>query len=175
MNAAGRALRAAGVAASLALGAVLLFASAARAVGVGERAPEFALPGIDGRIHALAELRGRVVYVDFWASWCAPCRRSFPWMNGMHRRYAARGLSIVAINVDRERSAAERFLERTPADFPIALDPKGESPAAFGVRGMPSAYLIDGSGTVVRVEEGFRDERTPALEAQIRTLLGAPP
>ena len=76
----------------------------------------------DGETIALAHLRGRVVYVDFWASWCAPCRRSFPWMNEMQQRYADRGLTIVAINVDRRRADADQFLQINTARFAVVYD-----------------------------------------------------
>ncbi|MEP6679010.1 MAG: TlpA disulfide reductase family protein [Betaproteobacteria bacterium] len=145
----------------------------ARAVAEGDAAPAFALPSATGDTVSLEGLRGKVVYVDFWASWCGPCRRSFPWMNAMHRKYGDKGLSIVAVNVDRKRADAERFLVQVPADFPIVYDAPGATPAAYGVKGMPSAYLIDATGRIVAVEQGFRDERASELEAQVRALIGA--
>jgi cytochrome c biogenesis protein CcmG, thiol:disulfide interchange protein DsbE len=141
------------------------------ATAAGEEAPSFALPTATGEVISLPRLAGRVVYVDFWASWCTPCRRSFPWMNEMHERYAERGLAIVAINVDRKRTDADAFLARHPAKFAVLFDPAGASPAAYAVPGMPTSYLIDARGAVVLVESGFRDERLPAIEARIRSLL----
>ncbi len=148
-----------------------LFATAAAAVGTGEPAPAFSLPTAAGDPVALDKLRGRVVYVDFWASWCGPCRRSFPWMNEMQQKYAANGLAIVGVNVDKRRPDAERFLQQTPASFTIVYDPAGKTPEAYAVKGMPSSYLIDGDGRVVAVETGFRDEQKAELEARIRSLL----
>src|SRR5512139_2100825 len=89
--------------ATAAIVAALLFAGRAGAVEPGAPAPALALPDAQGATVALDRLRGRVVYVDFWASWCAPCKRSFPWMNELQRRYGAQGLAIVAINVDKRR------------------------------------------------------------------------
>lgn len=152
------------------LGAIALAAGAA-AASIGETAPAFALPTASGDNVALDKLRGRVVYVDFWASWCAPCRRSFPWMNEMQQKYGARGLTIVGINVDKRRADAERFLQHTPAAFTVVYDEAGASPAAFAVKGMPSSYLIDAQGKVVEVEIGFHDDRKAALEERIRALL----
>ena len=150
--------------------AIALHAGAA-AAGIGETAPAFALPTASGDTVALDKLRGRVVYVDFWASWCAPCRRSFPWMNEMQQKYGARGFTIVGINVDKRRADAERFLQQTPAAFTVVYDEAGASPAAFAVKGMPSSYLIDVQGKVVEAENGFHDERKAALEERIRSLL----
>jgi thiol-disulfide isomerase/thioredoxin len=157
-----------------ALVAALALAGAAQALAVepGEPAPEFALPTAGGEIIALDRLRGQVVYVDFWASWCGPCRRSFPWMNEMHRKYGGKGLAIVAINVDRKRADAQRFLAQTPAEFTIVYDAPGAAPAAYAVKGMPSSYLINAGGKVVAVERGFRDRSSAMLEQRIRALLG---
>jgi len=143
----------------------------AAAVGAGEPAPSFALPTAAGDTVALEKLRGRVVYVDFWASWCGPCRRSFPWMSEMQQKYGARGFTIVGINVDKRRADAERFLQETPAAFTIVFDEAGKSPAAFAVKGMPSSYLIDADGKVVAVESGYRDEQKAPLEERIRALV----
>ena len=143
----------------------------AGAVDVGEHAPSFALPTAAGDSVSLERMRGRVVYVDFWASWCGPCRRSFPWMNEMQRRYGDKGLSIVAINVDKKRADATRFLSETPAEFTVVYDAPGAIPAAYAVKGMPSSYLIDTSGNVVAVEQGFRDQSPAALEQKIRALI----
>jgi thiol-disulfide isomerase/thioredoxin len=148
-------------------------ANAAFAAGIGDPAPAFGLRDAHGDSLSLENLRGQVVYVDFWASWCGPCRRSFPWMNDMHSRYGGRGLAIVAINVDRNPADAARFLERNPAQFAVVYDQAGVTPLAYAVREMPSSYLIDSRGKVVEVEHGFHDERKAALEQRIQALLAA--
>jgi cytochrome c biogenesis protein CcmG, thiol:disulfide interchange protein DsbE len=148
-----------------------LVAESARATNVGDPAPPFSLATAHGDTIALPQLRGRVVYVDFWASWCAPCRRSFPWMNEMQQRYGDRGFTIVAINVDRRRADADQFLQANIARFAVVYDGEGVTPLAYSVAGMPSSYLIDARGTVVNIEQGFRDDRKAALEDQIRSLL----
>jgi len=153
---------------------VALLASApVCAAAPGEMAPVFALQTAAGDMVSLERLRGKVVYVDFWASWCGPCRRSFPWMNEMHRKYGDKGLAIVAVNVDKKRADAERFLAQVPAAFTIVYDMPGATPAAYAVKGMPSSYLIDASGRIVTVEQGFSDERAAELEAQLRGMIGA--
>jgi thiol-disulfide isomerase/thioredoxin len=155
----------------LAIAAALIAAFPALAVAPGENAPTFALPTAANETVALDRLRGRVVYVDFWASWCAPCRRSFPWMNEMQQKYGARGLTVVGVNVDKRRPDAERFLQQTPATFTVVYDEAGRSPEAYGVKAMPTSYLIDAAGRVVAVESGFRDEQKAALEERIRALV----
>ena len=154
-----------------ALACSALVSAAAAAVDVGERAPLFALPTAAGDTVALERLRGKVVYVDFWASWCGPCRRSFPWMNAMNRKYGAQGLTIVAINVDKKHEDAMRFLSEMPTEFTVVYDAPGAVPAAYAVQGMPSSYLIDQSGNVSAIEQGFHDESRTTLEQKIRALL----
>ena len=149
----------------------VLAAAPAFAVRTGEPAPAFTLAGADGEAVDLVRLRGRVVYVDFWASWCTPCRRSFPWMNELNARYRGAGLTIVAVNVDKRRGDALAFLRDVPARFTVVFDAEGKTPAAFDVKGMPSSYLIDREGRIVAIEEGFRDERVGAIEQHIRALL----
>lgn len=149
--------------------------SPAAAVGVGETAPAFRLLTADGTAISLEALRGQVVYVDFWASWCGPCKRSFPWMNELEARLRGRGFSVVAINVDKQRTDAQRFLATTPASFTVVYDAAGTSPAAYSVKGMPSSYLVDRAGRVVHVESGFRDDAKAALEARIVALLNQRP
>jgi cytochrome c biogenesis protein CcmG, thiol:disulfide interchange protein DsbE len=134
----------------------------------------FSLPNAGGNAIALEKLRGQVVYLDFWASWCGPCRRSFPWMSELQERYKDRGLVIVAINVDKKRADAERFLQTNSARFTVLFDPEGSAPLAYDVVGMPSSYLIDRHGMIVDVEPGFLDERKLAREQAIRALLAAP-
>ena len=135
-----------------------------------ETAPAFTLPTNTGQV-TLSELQGKVVYLDFWASWCPPCRQSFPWMNEMQRRYADQGLAIVAINLDKERSLVEKFLQETPAEFTIAYDPDGQVAEAYRVGGMPSSYIIDRAGQVVKVHLGFRHADSAKLERALRQAL----
>jgi len=145
----------------------------ALALSAGAPAPSFALLDAQGGLVSLEKLRGQVVYVDFWASWCGPCRRSFPFMNELHARYGHRGLAIVAVNVDRNRADAERLLQQVPASFRIVFDAAGVTPLAWGAGAMPSSYIIDPRGTIVQVEQGFRDERRAVVEERIRSLLPA--
>src|SRR5258706_9371226 len=160
---------------ALALAILLWGTGVAGATDAGQPAPDVALPDAQGTVIALETLRGKVVYVDFWASWCGPCRRSFPWMNELHERYAGRGLIIVAVNVDKKRADAERFLAQYPAAFAVVFDPAGALPQAYAVPGMPTSYLVDARGNIVHVEPGFHDDQRAALEARIRSLLADRP
>jgi len=157
----------------LVLVASLAASSAALALDVGDRAPPLALPDVAGQQVDLQGLRGNVVYVDFWASWCGPCKRSFPWMNEMARKYASKGLRIVAINVDKKRDDADRFLRTAPAEFTVVYDAAGMSPAAWQVKSMPSSYLVDATGRIAWVESGFRDDRKMDVEERIRSALAS--
>jgi cytochrome c biogenesis protein CcmG/thiol:disulfide interchange protein DsbE len=121
----------------------------------------------------LAPLRGKVVLVDFWASWCAPCRQSFPWLNDMQAKYGPRGLVVIGVNVDRERGEAERFLRDTPAEFRILYDPDGALAARYEVPGMPSSYVFGPNGELVGRHVGFRKAARTEREAELVRLLAA--
>jgi thiol-disulfide isomerase/thioredoxin len=163
-------LRRAGVAGILAGLAVLSMPAAA--LDAGAPAPDFSLPGLAQAVN-LAALKGKVVYVDFWASWCGPCRQSFPFMNDLQSRYRAQGLEVLAVNLDAKREDADRFLGQFPASFTVAFDAKGESAKRFEVKGMPSSVLIGRDGRIVAAHKGFREEDRQELEARIARALEA--
>jgi thiol-disulfide isomerase/thioredoxin len=119
----------------------------------------------------LARHRGKVVLVDFWASWCEPCRRSFPWLNSMHARYADRGLVVIGVNVDRERAQADRFLRDVPAAFQIVYDPTGTLASHYDLPGMPVSLVIGPNGEVVARHIGFRSSLSAQREAELQQLL----
>ena len=111
--------------------------------------------------------RGKVVVLDFWASWCVPCRRSFPWLNAMHAKYADDGLVIIGVNVDREHAEATRFLAEYPADFRIYFDSEGRYAAEYGVEAMPSSFVIGRDGQVRARHLGFKVQKQADYEAAI--------
>ena len=150
-----------------------LVSGAALAVEEGEPAPDFNLPSIysDQPNIALADLRGKAVYVDFWASWCAPCLSSLPLYNELYHKYRDQGLEIVAINVDNPVEDGLDFLLDTPLDFLIPADPDGESAELFGVIGMPTSYLISPEGEVTLVHMGFRNGDIEIIEEEIQKVL----
>jgi cytochrome c biogenesis protein CcmG, thiol:disulfide interchange protein DsbE len=119
----------------------------------------------------LARYRGKVVLVDFWASWCEPCRRSFPWLNSMHARYAQRGLVVIGVNLDRERAEADRFLRDVPAAFQIVYDPTGALASHYDLPAMPVSLVIGPNGEVVARHIGFRSSLSEQREAEVQQLL----
>lgn len=146
----------------------------ARATGAtsdaAKHAPSFSLPGKSGTV-SLDSLHGKVVYVDFWASWCGPCQLSFPWMRDLHDRYAQQGLVIVAIDLDKDRDAADKFLARHPSPFLVAFDPAGKTAEAYDVGSLPSSYLIGPDGSVLHAMAGFDAEKGAETEKLIQTAL----
>jgi thiol-disulfide isomerase/thioredoxin len=151
--------------------AAALEATSASALDQGAAAPQFDLPGKDGTVQ-LAKFQGKLVYVDFWASWCGPCRQSFPWMNEMQAKYGARGLQVVGVNLDAKSDDARRFLAETPARFAIAFDPAGATPRAYGIKGMPSSVLVGPDGKVLYQHAGFKAADRAELEHVIQKALG---
>jgi thiol-disulfide isomerase/thioredoxin len=115
--------------------------------------------------------KGKVVYLDFWASWCGPCRKSFPWMNDMQEKYRKQGLLVLSVNVDNDKSLAEQFLVEVPANFNVVYDAKGKIARKFKLKGMPSSYLIDRTGKVVNAHIGFSAIKKIKYEQEIKTLL----
>jgi cytochrome c biogenesis protein CcmG/thiol:disulfide interchange protein DsbE len=129
-----------------------------------------AAPSLD-----LTQHRGRVVIVDFWASWCKPCRQSIPWLNAMRERYGAQGLTIIGVNVDAERRDADRFLNAVPIAFDVVFDPAGDLATQFRVKGMPSSYVFDRNGKLVDTYIGFREATRAEHEAALEKLLNPRP
>jgi cytochrome c biogenesis protein CcmG/thiol:disulfide interchange protein DsbE len=134
------------------------------------KVPDLMLETAQGKL-SLDKLQGQVVYVDFWASWCGPCRKSFPWMNQMQQRYGNKGFKIVAVNVDSDQALANKFLTEHNANFTIAYDPQGKAASAFKVKGMPNSYLIDRNGQIHSSHIGFREKDVASMEAEIKALI----
>ena len=144
-------------------------------VQVGESAPALALPLLPGastELFTLESLRGKVVYLDFWASWCGPCRISFPILNQLRKELGPKGFEVLAVNVDEVESDANNFLSEVPVDFLIVRDPTATTPQTFGILGMPTGYLIDKQGTVREIHQGFRKNDGDKLRTAIMVLLG---
>jgi thiol-disulfide isomerase/thioredoxin len=157
---------------ALILSALALTAGSVSAQEVGSRAPTFDLAGTPKAVR-LAEMKGQVVYVDFWASWCAPCKQSFPWMNEMQAKYGSRGFTVVGVNVDQKREDADKFLAGTPAKFAVAYDTTGKVAEVYQPKGMPTSFLIGADGKVRAVHVGFKDSNREELEREIQSALAA--
>ena len=164
------------VTSALAVVLVTLFLSpAAQAhsakLATGAPAPAFSLPSLNGTTSS-DSLKGKVVYVDFWASWCEPCRRSFAWMKTLQEKYGARGFTIVAVDLDKRREDADAFLDRYPAPFTVAFDPEGKVAEAFGVAAMPSSFLLDANGKLMHAQAGYDPKKTATIETLIASACG---
>lgn len=154
--------------------ALLLVSSLHAGTKPGKLAPDFKLEQIQASKFAqkapsvsLEAFKGKVVYLDFWASWCGPCRQSFPWMNKMQDKYGDKGLEIVAINLDEEKALAMAFLSENKATFNVLFDPAGVTPELYGVMGMPSSYLIDRNGKLLSSSIGFNLKGQATYEAKL--------
>lgn len=119
----------------------------------------------------LAQHEGQVVYLDFWASWCGPCRKSFPWMNEMQEKYRQQGLVIISVNLDANKASAIKFLLENPANFSVIYDPAGDIAQRFKIKGMPSSLLIDRHGQVQQAHSGFFTHKLELYEAQLTAQL----
>lgn len=152
---------------------VSLAASSAHAVTEGEAAPDFTLPSLTGGNLRLEEYRGKVVLVNFWASWCGPCRQEMPILDQIHKRYGSLGFAVLGVNVEAERSKARQVAERTGVSFPLVFDEAQTVSEAWAIESMPYSVLIDRSGKVRYIHKGYKpgDERqyVDALKAVLRS------
>lgn len=136
-----------------------------------ETAPLFTLPGLDGSTHSLKDLKGSIVYLDFWASWCGPCKLSFPAMNTLQDEYADRGLKVLAISVDENEKDIRKFLRRTNAEFTVLVDSAGDVANTYNLPSMPTSYLIDRDGVIQYRHIGFRPGDIDELRKVIEEVI----
>ena len=139
---------------------------------VGDTFPDMAGFGLVGKIPE--SLRGKVVLVDFWASWCEPCKQSFQVMEGLHEQYQGNGFVIVAVNLDAQAADMKKFMARHPVKFTVTRDPARKLADAVDVQSMPMSFLIGRDGRVVSIHKGFKREETRKAYLQhLETLLPA--
>ena len=119
----------------------------------------------------LSDLQGQAVYVDFWASWCGPCRQSLPLYESLYQEFSPQGFTIVAINLDEDEQDAEKFLQKHPVSYTVLLDPHGSAAAAWEIRVMPTSFLLDRDGNVVKEYAGFQPSHIADIRNDIQTLL----
>lgn len=136
---------------------------------------DFALPRLDGTTVRSADLRGNVVLVDVWATWCAPCEKSFPFYARLVDELGPSGFQVVAVSVDERAQDVKAWLEGRDLPFVIVHDPEGTIPERIGLRTMPSAVLLDREGRVTDVHAGFEAGEAPDIERKVRLALGARP
>jgi thiol-disulfide isomerase/thioredoxin len=133
--------------------------------------PDVAVHRADGGAVRLADYKGKVVLIDFWASWCPPCKTSFPALDAIYREYQEKGLEVLAVNLDEKRRDADTFLDAHPHRLTVLFDPKGTSPTAFGVKGMPSSFLIDRAGNIRFTHMGYSGNVDGSYRQEITQLL----
>jgi thiol-disulfide isomerase/thioredoxin len=156
---------------------VLALAAAASgqvAAAPPKAAPDVSLQTAAGETVQLATYRGKVVLIDFWASWCAPCKTSFPAIDALFREYQPRGLEVLAVNLDERRRDADAFLGAHPHRLMVLFDPKAAAPVAFGVKGMPTSFLIDREGTIRFTHMGYSGNVDQSYRHEIVQLIGEP-
>jgi len=141
---------------------------------VGYFAPDFTLPSLDGRTVRLSDFRGKkVVFLNFWATWCGPCRAEMPSMQTLYEEFQGKDFEMLAVSVDRYGSdkPVQNFTEERRLTFPVLLDRDGSTQTRYGVYGIPTTLLVDKSGTIVKKEVGARDWSTPEIKAEIERLI----
>lgn len=139
--------------------------------GMPKELPALTLHTLDGKTLTTADLKGKVVLLDFWASWCIPCRKSFPEVERLSKDFEQKGLTVIAVSVDEQRKNAESFLSQFPHSMTIALDDKGTAAQAFDLQGMPSSLIVDRTGHIRYTHMGYTDKTIAQFRTEIAQLL----
>ncbi|HEX6994625.1 MAG TPA: TlpA disulfide reductase family protein [Gammaproteobacteria bacterium] len=155
----------------LGMAAGLLLASAVGAGEISGPAPNFSLPSRSGEQVSLEDLKGQVVMINFWATWCGPCRKEMPHLEALHQRYANLGFTLLGVNVDEDTSGVEEFLKETPVSFEVLFDPENEVSELYDVVAMPSTVMVDREGNLRYMHHGYQSGYENEYQAQIRALL----
>jgi len=140
---------------------------------VGNKAPDFTIKDITGRILSLSSLRGKTVLVSFWATWCPPCRNEMPSLNRLYKSYKDHGFVVLAVSTDRNTSAVKNFLSQYPVDFPVFMDADMQTSRQYRVFSMPTAFLVDRSGVIIKRYLGEEDWDSPETRSEIIKVLSA--
>ncbi|MCC8997431.1 MAG: TlpA family protein disulfide reductase [Nitrosomonas sp.] len=153
-----------------------LFISPVRADHLGLVSNSCPLTMLNGEsAQKLGELKGKVIYIDFWASWCPPCVKSFPFMNQLNNELKDQGLHVIGVNLDEKVSDAEKFLERYPAQFSVVADPSKQCAKELQVMAMPTSVIIDKNGKIRHIHKGFRPDESEKLRSLVTELLQEAP
>lgn len=146
------------------------------AAEAGAAAPDCSLTALgDTKAYDVSRFHGNVIYIDFWASWCGPCAKSFPFMNELHRELKDKGLRLIGVNLDENPDDAKTFLDKYPANFTIAADLDEQCARAFDVKAMPSSYLIGRDGVIRHVHLGFKSGEAKELRDLVEQVLAENP
>lgn len=162
---------------TLLLGSMLVMTTHAPSWGfgadflVGSRAPEFALRDMQGNYVSVTALRGKVIVLNFWATWCPPCKVEIPGLEALNRKYGARGLAVVAVSTDSSEKGIRKFLRETPLSYRVVHDRDGKISRLYGVYSLPTTFIIDRSGVVIRHFMGEQNWNSPEMRALIEALL----
>lgn len=151
--------------------ALLGFASVGLALEAGQAAPAIQLKDLSGKPVSLASFKGKVVIIDFWASWCGPCRQSMPVLERLSKTYKDKGLVVLGVNIDNDAKTAAKFLSEVPVSFVVVNDASKSVAKAYAPPTMPSSYLVDREGRVRHVHAGFKSGDAKELEAEVQQLL----
>ncbi|MFW2390189.1 MAG: TlpA family protein disulfide reductase [Polyangiales bacterium] len=156
---------------AIAFTALLSLTAPALALGPGDSPAAIDVPDQAGKKVDLEELEGKVVLIDFWASWCGPCKQEMPVLEALHKKYEDRGLVIVGVNIDNNSKKMNNFLKATPVSFRLVHDRKLAVASKYEPGTMPTSYFVSRDGKIRYVHEGFRKKDAPELEERIKALL----
>lgn len=150
---------------------LLMCSSLLGAKEVSGPAPDFTLASASGKNIKLSELRGEVVMVNFWASWCGPCREELPLLDALYQQYRDYGFTLLGVNVDENRAAADKLLEQIPVSFPVLYDPDSAVSELYQVDAMPSTILIDRDGNLRYLHRGYKPGYEDQYDAEVKALV----
>ena len=150
---------------------ILLSSVNANAINVGEIPADFDIKSNHGGNIKLSSLKGKIVYLDFWASWCVSCAHSIPWLSELQKKLGDDKFQVLAVNLDEKSEIADAFLAKKQAELLVGYDPEGAIPELFEMKAMPTSYLLDKDGKIISTHEGFKEADAASIEEEIKKAL----